>query len=250
MEAALGKDDDAQHRAREEAEAFANFETHMRVGRRDDARTDLQKCIEVARDGAGKYRRMLDQLRQSLLTAGKLELHRRGKPAIVACAAGKIVLGRDALCDLTLRAGGVSRQHAEIDHAGGRYQLRDLDSRNGTSIGGLPLAGRVPLTGTGRFALGEECVVDFEVTADAVLILRVHGGLDRGIALIAGDDGARLDLAPTGTPLDVIFQRGRPLLGRGAAKDMLFNGEPLGAVRVQVMRGDRLVVDGDEIDIG
>ena len=253
MEAALAKDDDAQHRAREEAEAFANYETHMRVGRRDDARTDLQKCIEVAGgagSAGGQYRRMLDQLDTSLLTAGKLELRRRGKAALVACAAGKIVLGRDALCDLTLRAGGVSRQHAEIEHTGGRYQLRDLDSRNGTSIGGLPLAGRVPLTGTGKFGLGDECVVDFELTADGALILRVHGGLDRGLALIAGDDGARLDLAPLGTPLDVVFQRGRPLLGRGAAKDLQFNGEPLGAVRVQIMRGDRLVVDGDEIDIG
>ncbi len=249
MEVALGKDDDAQHRARLEAEAFANYETHMRVGRRDDARTDLQKCIEVAH-GGGDYRRLLDQLDTSLLTAGKLELRRRAKPVLVACAAGKIVLGRDALCDLTLRAGGVSRQHAEIEHSGGKYQLRDLDSRNGTSIGGLPLAGRMPLVGTGRFSLGEECVVDFEVTADGALILRVHGGLDRGVALIAGDDGARLDLAPVGTPLDVIFQRGRPLLGRGTARDMMFNSEPLGAVRVQIMRGDRLVVDGDEIDVG
>jgi hypothetical protein len=250
MEVALGKDDDAQHRARQEAEAFANYETHMRVGRRDDARTDLQQCIELVKSGGGDYRRMLDQLDTSLLTAGKLELRRRGKPAIVACAAGKIVLGRDALCDLTLRAGGVSRQHAEIDHSGGTYHLRDLDSRNGTSIGGLPLAGRMPLLGTGRFSLGDECVVDFEVTAEGALILRVHGGLDRGIALIAGDDGARLDLAPTGTPLDVVFQRGRPLVGRGASKDVVFNAEPLGAVRVQVIRGDRLVVDGDEIDIG
>jgi hypothetical protein len=210
----------------------------------------LQQCIEIARAGGGEYRRMLDQLDTSLLTAGKVELRRRGKPVIVACAAGKIVLGRDALCDLTLRAGGVSRQHAEIDHASGTYQLRDLDSRNGTSIRGLPLAGRVPLTGSGRFGLGEECVIDFEVTAEAALILRVHGGLDRGVALIAGDDGGKLELAPVGTPLDVVFQRGRPLIGRGAAKEVVCNGEPLGAVRVQVIRGDRFVVDGDEIDIG
>ena len=101
-----------------------------------------------------------------------------GKPMIVACAAHKIVLGRDQLCDLALRAGGVSRQHAEIERTGTTYQLRDLDSRNGTSIRGLPLVGRVPLAGTGRFSLGDECAVDFEESG-GVLVLRVHGGLDR-----------------------------------------------------------------------
>src|SRR5439155_18018729 len=122
---------------------------HMRVGRRDDARADLSRAIASAGDKAGEYRRMLDQLDTALLTAGKVELRRRGKPAIVVCAAPKIVLGRDALCDLALRAGGVSRQHAEIERESG-FQLRDLDSRNGTTIRGLPLVGKVPLAGAGR----------------------------------------------------------------------------------------------------
>ena len=30
----------------------------------------------------------------------------------------------------------------------------------------------------------------------------------------------------------------------------MFNDEPLGDVRVQLIRGDRIVADGDEIDIG
>jgi hypothetical protein len=29
----------------------------------------------------------------------------------------------------------------------------------------------------------------------------------------------------------------------------MFNDEPLGDIRVQLIRGDRLIVDGDEIDI-
>ena len=247
MEGALAKDDAQQHRAREEADAFASYETHMRVGRRDDARVDLLRCIESAAS-AGEIRRLLDQLDTALLTAGKIEIKQRARPLIVACAAHKIVLGRDQLCDLALRAGGVSRQHAEIDRVGAGYQLRDLDSRNGTSIRGLPLVGKVPLAGTGRFSLGDDCAIDFEESA-GLLVLRVHGGLDRGVALIAGDEGARLDLLPLGTPVDVVFQRGRPLLGRGHAKTVTFNGEPLGEVRVQLIRGDRITADGDEIDI-
>ncbi|MEO8846894.1 MAG: FHA domain-containing protein [Kofleriaceae bacterium] len=252
MESTLAKDDAVAEQARDEADAFANYETHMQVGRRDDARTELARALHSAAT-AGEYRRMLDQLDTALLTGGRVELKRRGKPAIVACAAPKIVIGRDALCDLPLRAGGVSRQHAEIDRVAGPkgpvFHLRDLDSRNGTSLAGLPLVGKVPLVGLGKFGLGDECTIDFEV-ADGILILRLAHGLDRGNALIAGDDGVRLVLAPLGLGLDVIFHRGRPLLGRGTAAEVTFNGEPLGELRVQLIRGDRIVADGDEIDVG
>ena len=249
MEQALTKEDQLYLRAREESDGFASYETNMRVGRRDDARGELQRAIASA-EHAGEYRRLLDQLDTALLTAAKVELKRRGKPVVVACAAPKIVLGRDPLCDLALRAGGVSRQHAEIERMpDGTFQLRDLDSRNGTSVAGLPLVGKVPLTGSGRFGLGDECSIDFE-TSRSVLVLRVTNGLDRGEALIAGGEGEPLALDAFGMGLDVIFQRGRPLLGRGSSRDVKFNGEPLGDLRVQLIRGDRIVADGDEIDVG
>ncbi|MBA2538624.1 MAG: FHA domain-containing protein, partial [Deltaproteobacteria bacterium] len=248
MEVALSKDDDLASKQRDEKTAFADYETSMRVGRRDEARTELVRAVAAAAH-AGEYRRKLDHLDTALLTAGKLELRRRGKPLIVACAAQKLVLGRDQLCDLTLRAGGVSRQHAEIDRDDGHFILRDLDSRNGTSVAGLPLAGRVPLVGAGRFGLGDECNLDFEME-DARLIVKVANGLDRGVALIAGDEGAKLSLAPLGLGLDLVFQRGRPLLGRGSCREVAFNHEPLGDVRVQLIRGDRIVADGDEIEVG
>jgi tetratricopeptide (TPR) repeat protein len=248
MEQALAKDDDAASKARDEKDAFADYETAMRVGRRDDARTELVRAVAAATH-AGEYRRKLDQLDTALLTAGRVELKRRGKQLIVVCAAPKLVLGRDQLCDLTLRAGGVSRQHAEIEHVDGQFVLRDLDSRNGTSVAGLPLAGRVPLVGMGRFGLGDECSLDFEQTGDH-LIVRVANGMDRGVAMIAGFDGQRIDLTPLGCGVDLVFQRGRPLLGRGTCRDITFNDEPLGEVRVQLIRGDRIVADGDEIDVG
>jgi hypothetical protein len=265
MEQALAKDDEVAGKAREEADAFAGYQTAMRVGRRDDARADLVRAVAAA-DVPAEYRRLLDQLDTQLLTAGRVELRRRNKPLIVACAAPKIVLGRDQLCDLTLRAGGVSRQHSEISRVardpsiiklgadasrgpGGAFVLRDLDSRNGTQLAGMPLAGSVPLAGSGRFGLGDECTIDFELVGET-LILRVANGMDRGVALIATDDGKRLDLSAVGLQLDVIFQRGRPLLGRGACREVQFNDEPLGEVRVQLIRGDRIVADGDEIDVG
>ncbi len=248
MEGALAKDDAHNSRAREEADAHADYQTSMRVGRRDEARAELVRAV-ASTAVAGEYRRLLDQLDTTLITAGKVEIKRRGKPLIVACAAEKLVLGRDPLCDLTLRAGGVSRQHAEIERTAVGFLIADLDSRNGTTVSGLPLAGRVPLAGTGTFGLGDECKIDFEL-ADKVLILRCTSSLDRGVALIAGDDGQRIDLTSLGLGLDLIFRRGRPLLGRGSCTDVMFNDEPLGDVRVQLIRGDRLLAAGDEIDIG
>ncbi len=249
MEQALTKDDARYLKAREESDGFAGYQTHMRVGRRDDARAELMRAIQSA-EAAGEYRRMLDQLDTALLTGGRVELRRRGKPMLVACAAPKIVLGRDQLCDMPLRAGGVSRQQAEIERIGDTFQLRDLDSRNGTSVAGLPLVGKVPLVGEGKFGLGDECSIEFEATA-SLLVLRIANGVDRGAALVSAGEGARIDLMPLGVGLDVIFQKGRPLLGRGCCKDVVFNDEPLGEeVRVQLIRGDRLVADGDEIDVG
>jgi hypothetical protein len=232
MEQALTKDDAKYLCAREET----------------DARAELVRAI-ASTEQAGEYRRMLDQLDTALLTGGRVELKRRGKPALVACAAPKIVLGRDSLCDLPLRAGGVSRQHAEIERSGESFLLRDLDSRNGTTLAGLPLVGKVPLVGSGKFGLGDECTIEFEAGA-ALVVLRVANGIDRGAALIAGDEAARLELAPLGIALDLVFQKGRPLLGRGGCKDVQFNDEPLGDLRVQLIRGDRIVADGDEIDVG
>jgi hypothetical protein len=252
MESALATDDAASDRARQEADAFANYETHMRTGRRDEARAELARAVAVtstAAAPAGEYRRLLDLLETRLLTAGRVELKRRGKPSIVACAASRIVLGRDSLCDLALRSGGVSRQHAEISRTEAVFELRDLGSKNGTSVGGLPLVGRVPLAGVGRFALGDECAFEFELQ-DGVLILRASSGLDRGVALIAGAEGRSLALTLLGLPLEVTFQRGRPLLGRGTSRDVRFDNGPLGELHVQLIRGDRIVADGEEVDVG
>lgn len=251
METALAADDAANQRARTERDAFASYQTNMQIGRRDDARAELARGLEAA-PNAGDYRRLLDELDTKLITGGRVELRRRGKPAVIACAATRVAVGRDPLCDLPLRTAGVSRHHAEIEigATAPRYSLKDSDSRNGTTLAGLPLAGRVPLVGTGGFGLGDDCKIDFAVLGDpGVLVLTVTTGLDRGIVLIAAPEGERLDLAPAGLACDVVFGAGRPFLGRGAAKTLDFNAAPLGQVRVQLIRGDRVVVDGEELDV-
>lgn len=263
MEAALAKDDDGQRRAHEEQEAFSSYQTHLSVGRRDEARADLLRCIGHSVNGA-EYRRLLDSLESKLITGGRLELLVRGRRPLVVCAVKRILLGRDGLCDLALRSGGVSRQHAEIEVQSSplRYALHDLGSRNGTTLGGMPVAGHLPLAGSGRFALGDQCTVEFdfvqpseagdpggEGAAGQVLRLRIPSGIDRGALLFAGPEQLAISLAPAELPVCILFKGGRPFLSGAGARELRFNNEPLGALSVQLIRGDTLRIDGVDVDI-
>lgn len=263
MEAALAKDDDGQRRAHEEQEAFSSYQTHLSVGRRDEARADLLRCIGHSVNGA-EVRRLLDSLESKLITGGRLELLVRGRRPLVVCAVKRILLGRDGLCDLALRSGGVSRQHAEIEVQSSplRYALHDLGSRNGTTLGGMPVAGHLPLAGSGRFALGDQCTVEFdfvqpseagdlggEGAAGQVLRLRIPSGIDRGALLFAGPEQLAISLAPAELPVSILFKGGRPFLSGAGARELRFNNEPLGAVAVQLIRGDTLRIDGVDVDV-
>jgi tetratricopeptide (TPR) repeat protein len=254
VEAALATEEEAHRRERERRDAFADYETNRRVGRRDDARADLQRAIAAAGEGndAGELRRLLDQLDSALITGGRMQLRRRRGGGAVLCAVPVVAIGRDALCDLVLRTGGVSRRHSEIEvsGSGGPFLLRDAGSRNGTAIAGMPIAGRVPLRGTGSFELGDDCKLDFEtVGTPECLRITVATGVDRGARLLAAADGDRIDLALIELKGDLVFAQGRPWLGKGAAREIIFNGEPLEAGRVQLVRGDVVVIDGEEVDV-
>lgn len=59
---------------------------------------------------------------------------------------GKVIVGRDSACDLTLSDGSVSRNHAAIlTDPQGNVVVEDLGSTNGTAINGEALTGPTPL---------------------------------------------------------------------------------------------------------
>jgi two-component system cell cycle response regulator len=56
---------------------------------------------------------------------------------IIPISADVVTIGRDPKCDLVLRDDGISRIHAEVTRSGLGYVLvRDLESTNGTYVGG------------------------------------------------------------------------------------------------------------------
>jgi S-DNA-T family DNA segregation ATPase FtsK/SpoIIIE len=54
--------------------------------------------------------------------------------------AGEHVIGRDPRCDIWVDASGVSRRHARIA-VGDEVVIEDLESSNGTFVGGSQLSG-------------------------------------------------------------------------------------------------------------
>jgi len=58
---------------------------------------------------------------------------------------GETVIGRSSECSVILDGALVSRRHAALRIADARVFLRDLNSRNGTSVNGQPIRGEVEL---------------------------------------------------------------------------------------------------------
>lgn len=226
-------------------DAFADYELHRRLGRRGEARAALARSL--AAEPSDDRQRVLDALTADLISGGKVELRPRGGDAVIVSVRPLVAMGRDAVCDLPLRAGGVSRRHAEITVGADGFAIGDAGSRNGTLIGGLPVAGKVPLAGRGAVELGEDCRLEFEVI-DGVAYLRVASGLDRGRRLVIGRPDQVIDLAPAGLPCEVAFTAGAPWLGR-AAGPFTLGDDRIGAGRVQLIVGDVLAWDGVTLDV-
>ncbi len=249
MEDAMSRDEARADSERAVREAYADYEIAMRGGDRDGAATALRRCVEHAGKKT-EYRRLLDELESRLITGGRVVLRvRRGRQLTVASGA-PISLGRDPLCDLPLRSGGVSRRHAEVDVEPGtaRWVLRDAGSRNGTRMGGLAIAGTVPLLGEGAFSLGDECEVGFRCD-DRRLTLRIDRGLDQGALLIAVGGGDPIALeADAELPLTLFFREGRPIVVQRST-GLTLNGERIAHGNVQLVHGDVITLADVELDV-
>ncbi|MCH8813628.1 MAG: FHA domain-containing protein [Chloroflexi bacterium] len=72
------------------------------------------------------------------------------------------IIGRAPECDVALGSARVSRRHAEVFWDGERFLVKDLDSLNGTSLGGSHIRNEVPLTSGDTIELAD-CRLRFEL---------------------------------------------------------------------------------------
>ncbi len=179
MERLLDADSNERRAKTAARDAFDDYEVAMVSGARDHALTALRRCC-VEAPGQG-YARMLERLERRLPPTGTLEIRLDGIRMILSGAAPSYLGRGDA--HLRLRHPGISRRHAAIDMDSEGFAVRDAGSRNGTKLGGLPLAGRVPLEGSGTIGLGTQCTLQFSVS-DAAVDLEVLDGPDRGLKAV------------------------------------------------------------------
>jgi pSer/pThr/pTyr-binding forkhead associated (FHA) protein len=200
---------------------------------------------ELMRDRAS-YQRLREELEARLVADGSVVLrigaagHARDRRYV---GSFPLVMGRDATCQLSLRDAGISRQHAEIvatDEGG--FALRDYDSKNGTTLGGVRIAGILPLAGEGDIGLGELCVIHY-VVRDETLTLEVSRGLDRGLRAVAGR--GPLDVEGVG---ELQFIDGRPRLLPVGGRLLYLNGIHAGGA-VQLIRGDVIELGEQRLEV-
>jgi adenylate cyclase len=90
-----------------------------------------------------------------------LELAGSAEPRRFPLRAGDHVIGRSPHVDIHVGERSLSRRHAVVSVTGDLASIRDLDSRNGTRVNGVPVVGQVSLSvgddlrcGDVRFAVG------------------------------------------------------------------------------------------------
>jgi len=155
--------------------------------------------------------------------SGKAKVRKSDVKAVLSIVAGKkaqsFPLGRRALmgsaqdCDIVLEDEFASRYHCQIEEQGGRFRLRDLESRNGTWIGNLRIydvelpsemefsAGRTRLFFRSNGSIATEAVKedDYGITGSHPSIIKLRGNMRRlaplaETVLIRGETGSGKEL--------------------------------------------------------
>lgn len=235
LEAVLQREEGRRKHALRVSEAFDEYKLHLAGGERDLALEAIRLCVEESPPADKQnYRHQLEALEQRLITDGTVILRHGGRETRYV-GVFPLVMGREPVCQIVLRDVGISRAHVEIKRAGAGFSLTDLQSLNGTALGGVPLApgATLPIAdgASGELGVGKHCVMRFEARAGK-LELEVARGLDRGLHIIASADPIAVEGAA-----ELRFADGRPRLKPSAA--VWLNGVHAGGA-VQLIHGDRV----------
>ncbi len=212
----------------------------LTLGQRSAARKALREASALAKDDPA-ITTSLRRLEKRFVIGSSVRL-RVGEKRVRAVGRLPLVMGRSE-ADLVLRGGSVSRRHAEIVEVGGGYVVRDLGSRNGTLVQGVPIARDLVVEGPIELGLGDDVLLQLRPSAMAIS-LEVVRGLDRGevVAIGAGvvpieELGALVRFEPERTTLAV------------APGTRIGLGDRSVGAEVDLLRGDVLVVNGIRVEV-
>jgi pSer/pThr/pTyr-binding forkhead associated (FHA) protein len=214
------------------------YEMALAVGARLEARAALRRASRLLATDT-TVSDLLRRLEARLCAPFRAELSIDGRRVAFV---GKlpIVLGR-ADADFRVRGASVSRRHAELDVSGGELSVRDLGSRNGTLVRGLPIGGAFKARGSIEIGLGDDVTLNAEPSGDRALSIEVITGLDRGLRLVGGTG----TLALAAHPFGVRFTDGHATL---EGRDVVLDGKRC-ALAVVLLTGDRIEVGPHRIEV-
>jgi pSer/pThr/pTyr-binding forkhead associated (FHA) protein len=165
LEDVLERDHLESRTARRRHDAHAEIERLLGTGRRREALARAEAWVAESPEDIAAA----DQLKA-------LRARRVTGPTVLVELNGvriRLVLGDDVVIGrvegaITIASHAVSRRHLAIARAGGAIVARDLSSRNGTELRGMPIAGDIPVgTGEGtELKLGGEVPVRVGPSAD------------------------------------------------------------------------------------
>ncbi len=239
LEALLEETTKASREARALRRYVSEYEMAMGVGARIEARAALEKALDEAPDDPS-VPDLLRRLENRWPAARRVKL-RIDERDVVFVGRDEVEVGRDA--DVIIRGTSVSRRHTSLRHEGEEIVVRDLGSRNGTLLAGVPIGAELRVTGTTELGLGDDVTLRVELR-DGGLCIEVLGGLDRGQVVWVGSGKLRASrLAAT-----VTFPNGHPTLTPNPGTDARLGTQSV-AAPVNLLVGDRLEIDGSTIEV-
>ncbi|MCB9591501.1 MAG: FHA domain-containing protein [Sandaracinaceae bacterium] len=241
LEALLSETNEEDERESQLRRFLADYESALRFGARLEARQALHEASRIAPDERS-VSELLRRLETRMPPPYRVRLSVRGKQVSFV---GRLpaVVGRGDEVEVRVRGTSVSRRHAEVALHEGALVIRDLDSRNGTLVQGVPVSGAIELAGPTEVGLGDDVTLDVRPEGGA-LIIDVRSGFDRGAQVIVGQGALRLpDLAAS-----LAFEAGWPVLTADEGAPLLLDGQTC-ALPVHLLIEDRLEVAGLELEV-
>ncbi|AKF06319.1 FHA domain-containing protein [Sandaracinus amylolyticus] len=215
-------------------------EMATRVGARDVARRALREATLLAPSDPS-IAEMLRRIEEKWPRGRRLRLDVGGARVGLVGSLPAVIGRSDA--DVVVRGGSVSRRHCEIARRGEAVVVRDLGSRNGTLIAGVPVAGEIALSGPTEVGLGDDVSLRVSPGAQGIAIDVVRG-LDRGERVVAGE----AELRVAGLQATFVFVDDRAVMQPDPGVSVVLGAQNV-AAGVDLLHGDVITVGGVRVEV-
>ncbi|MFK7990133.1 MAG: FHA domain-containing protein [Sandaracinaceae bacterium] len=242
LEALLDQTSAVDEQAEALSRLLSEYEMALAYGARLEARDALRKASGIAPHDRS-VGELLRRFEARLPPTGRVSLSIGGQ-SVTFVGTLPAVIGRGGEgVDVPIRGTSVSRRHAEVARVESGLVLRDLDSRNGTLVRGLPIRGEIELSGDTEVGLGDDVSIKLSPNG-AALAIEVLNGFLRGQRIVVGTDALRFD----GLPASVSFVSGWAVLTADAGQDLSLSGKVC-ALPVHLLTDDRIEVGGVPVEV-